>query len=380
MPTAITNPVQTKRVHEGPFAGSKRSSRSASKRIWIDLDNSPHVPFFLPIIEGLERRGYQVLLTARDSYQVCELLNLHQLSCRVIGRHYGKKWILKLLGTLLRAAQLLPLAAKARPDLAVSHTSRAQFLAASVLRIPTVIMFDYEFANTTGFLRPDWLFVPEMISERSVSQTPGHLFRYRGLKEDVYVPRFKPDPNVRTILGIHQDELAVTVRPPATEAPYHNPEGEEFFAACLQFLLRQPTVRVVVLPRNEKQSKLICSNWSRAIDEKRIIIPEHALDGLNLIWNSDLVISGGGTMNREAAALGVPVYSIFRGRTGAVDEYLAKTGRLTFIRTIEDIHTKIVLKRRTAPRWNSETSSASLDCILEAIISVAETKCLPARS
>jgi uncharacterized protein len=378
MSSVTTTSVQTESVHaEDRLVDRKIARPSDVKRIWIDLDNSPHVPFFVPIIEGLEKRGYQVIVTARDSYQVCELLNLHHLSCRVIGKHYGKKWILKFLGTFLRAVQLLPVVIKAKPDLAVSHTSRAQFLAASLLRIPTVIMFDYEFVNATGFLRPDWLFVPEMISQTRLSQTPGHLFRYQGLKEDVYVPRFKPDSNVRTILGIGQDELVVTVRPPATEAHYHNPEGEQFFAECLRFLLDQPGVRVVMLPRNEKQNKFICSHWSQAIEEKRIIIPERAVDGLNLIWNSDLVISGGGTMNREAAALGVPVYSIFRGRTGAVDEYLAKAGRLTFVRTIEDIHTKIVLKRRTAPRWSKENSCASLDCILEAIISIAEHKCLP---
>src|SRR4029077_14084885 len=131
--------------------------------------------------------------------------------------HYGKKWIFKFLGTLLRAAQLLPLAIKARPHLAVSHTSRAQFLAASLLRIPTIIMFDYEFVNATGFLRPDWLFVPETIPAGHLSQTPGRLFRYHGLKEDVYVPRFNPDPSVRATLGIEQDEIVVTVRPPATE-------------------------------------------------------------------------------------------------------------------------------------------------------------------
>ena len=371
------SPVQIEPVPETPFSACKKPRRLAPKRIWIDLDNSPHVPFFLPIIEELQKRGYEVLLTARDSYQVCELLRLHDLSCRVVGRHYGKKWILKFLGTVLRAAQLLPLAIKARPDLAVSHTSRAQFLAASFLRIPTVIMFDYEFVNATGFLRPDWLFVPEMISEGRLSHRPSHLFRYRGLKEDVYVPRFKPDADVRAGLGIGQDEIVVTVRPPATEAHYHNPEGEQLFAACVQFLLSQPAVRVVMLPRNERQTRFIRSRWKRDIDGMRIIIPERAVDGLNLIWNSDLVISGGGTMNREAAALGVPVYSIFRGRTGAVDEYLAKTGRLIFIQKIEDIQSTIILKRRTAPAWDTGASSVSLDAILEAIISVAEHKCLP---
>jgi predicted glycosyltransferase len=199
------------------------------------------------------------------------------------------------------------------------------------------------------------------------------------LKEDVYALRFKPDPDVRNLLGIREHELVVTVRPPATEAHYHNPESERFFAASLQFLVDRPAVRVVLLPRNQSQALLLRSHWRRAIDEGRIIIPERALDGLNLIWNSDLVISGGGTMNREAAALGVPVYSIFRGRIGAVDQYLAKTGRLTLIEKVEDIRTKIVLKRRTAALRDSGNQSTALNCILEAIMSIAERKCLPAR-
>src|SRR5271157_5415943 len=115
--------AQTQPVREDRLRGSKLPPRSTAKKIWIDLDNSPHVPFFLPIIEGLGKEGHQIVLTARDSYQVCELLRLHNLSCRVVGKHYGKKWILKLIGTGLRALQLLPLVLKERPDLAVSHTS-----------------------------------------------------------------------------------------------------------------------------------------------------------------------------------------------------------------------------------------------------------------
>jgi predicted glycosyltransferase len=180
-------------------------------------------------------------------------------------------------------------------------------------------------------------------------------------------------------LGLGQDELVVTVRPPATEAHYHNPESEQFFAASLGFLLDQPATRVVMLPRNQTQASLLCSRWARAIDAGRIIVPEQALDGLNLIWNSDLVISGGGTMNREAAALGVPVYSIFRGRIGAVDQCLAQSGRLTLIEKVEDIRTKIVLERRTPALRNSDNRSAALDSIVAAIISITEHQCLPPR-
>jgi len=374
----ILNTAETQPVQESHTKKRKMLNPVASKKIWIDLDNSPHVPFFLPIIEGLESKGYQVFLTARDSYQVCELLRLHQLSCQVVGRHYGKKWILKLLGTAFRAVQLLPMAITERPGLVVSHGSRAQVLAATLLGIPSVMMFDYEFSNAAGFLRPDWVFVPEVIPEERVRQKPDRVLRYQGLKEDVYVPRLKPDPNVKNLLGVRQDELMVTVRPPATEAHYHHSESEQFLAETLRYLLDQPCVRVVMLPRNKNQAAVLRSQWTRAIDEGHIIIPQQAVDGLNLIWNSDLVVSGGGTMNREAAALGVPVFSIFRGRMGAVDQYLARTGRLTLIERVEDIRTKIVLKRRKPALSGSANSSAALDCIVDAISSIAQHKCLPA--
>jgi predicted glycosyltransferase len=374
----VVSTAERRTIPENHSRERGMSPRVTLKKIWIDLDNSPHVPFFLPIIEELERKGHEVFLTARDSYQVCELLRLHHLSCKVVGRHHGKMWIWKLWGTALRAVQLLPLAIRERPALAVSHGSRGQFLVASLLRIPSVIMFDYEFTKRTGFLHPEWIFVPDVIPEESVDQKPDHVLRYHGLKEDVYVPRFKPDPNVRSLLGVRQDEIIVTVRPPATEAHYHNPEGEEFLDETLRYVLDEPGARVVMLPRNKNQATFLRSRWTRAIAEGRIIIPEQAMDGLNLIWNSDLVISGGGTMNREAAALGVPVFSIFRGQMGAVDRYLAKTGRLTLIEKIEDIRTKIVLKRRKPGPWGSANQSAVLDCIVDAINSIAEHKCLPA--
>jgi predicted glycosyltransferase len=132
-----------------------------------------------------------------------------------------------------------------------------------------------------------------------------------------------------------------------------------------------------MLPRNQTQANILRTRWNEAIESTRIIIPKSAVDGLNLIWNSDLVISGGGTMNREAAALGVPVYSIFRGRLGAVDQYLAATGRLAVIEKIDDIPQKIALKRRIPVSLESKSQGIVLNGILAAIISIAERKCLP---
>jgi len=321
-------------------------SRINPRRIWIDIDNSPHVPFFDPIIETLRKNGHEVIVTARDAYQVRELMELHKLSCTFIGKHYGKNRVAKIIGTVLRAGQLAPSIFRKKIDLAVSHGSRAQVMCAYALGIPTLFILDYEFIAKMGFIRPDYIFVPQMIPDSKELSPKRKVLRYPGLKEDVYVPRLHVDPSVKKLLGFNESDIVVTVRPPATEAHYHNPESDLLLDAALNFLMQSPDARVVLLPRNESQAKILRQTWAKWIASRKIVIPEHVLDGLNLIWFSDLVISGGGTMNREAAALGVPVYSIFRGKIGAVDRQLQMDGRLTLIESVEDIARKIVLKQR----------------------------------
>ncbi|MGA2431064.1 MAG: DUF354 domain-containing protein [Candidatus Acidiferrum sp.] len=345
------------------------------KKVWIDIDNSPHVPFFLPIIKELENRGAEVVLTARDIYQVCELLKFFKLPCKVVGGHYGKNKVFKVLGNCLRSAQLLPTAAWQRPSVALSHGSRAQVLACKVLGIPTIMMHDYEHSTKTGFVEPDWTFMPNVIPDGLMSKQSGRTLKYPGLKEDVYVPRFRPDPSVLNVLGISPSSLLVTLRPPATEAHYHNPEAEQLFAETLRLLAEKPNTRAVALPRNGKQGAELRKQWAHLIASGSLIIPETPVDGLNLIWFSDLVVSGGGTMNREAAALGVPVYSVFRGKIGAVDQYLADNGRLTLLESIKDVRTKIKLVRWNRPAKPENTNRPALMSIVDNIAAILEGKC-----
>jgi hypothetical protein len=168
------------------------------------------------------------------------------------------------------------------------------------------------------------------------------------LKEDVYAGSFRPDPSLLSELGVAETDVLVTVRPPATEAHYHNPEAEGLFEEVVEYLGASPGVRMVILPRNVgAQRQAIERRWPALCGDGRIIIPRRALDGLNLVWLSDLVVSGGGTMNREAAALGVPVFSIFRGHLGAVDRYLAEHGRLVLIETREQVRGKLRVEKRS---------------------------------
>jgi uncharacterized protein len=338
------------------------------KRVWIDLDNTPHVPFFLPIIRELEREGHTVVVTARDAFQVCGLAEYHGLACRKVGRHYGANKGLKVAGTLWRAAQLLPLVRRAKPDISMSHGSRPLVLVSALLRIPTMLLFDYEHAYELPLLKPALGVAPESIDDPALAKRFLYGLRsYAGLKEDVYAASFRPDQSILADLGVRSGDILVTVRPPATEAHYHNPEAERLFIEVVEFLGATSGVRMVILPRTAAaQREFVYRTWPRWCEEKKIVIPEHALDGLNLVWFSDLVVSGGGTMNREAAALGVPVYSIFKGKLGAVDRYLAREGRLVLIETRDDVRSKIRVAKRPREAAPAATDRPALRQILGA--------------
>ena len=344
---------------------------NVAKKIWIDLDNSPHVPFFKPIIDKLTENGYSVLLTASDCSQTCGLADLTGLHYKRIGRHHGKNKFVKVCGLLYRAFQLIPTVVKDKPCLAVSHGSRAQLIAAKILGISSVVITDYEYAQMLPLTYPNWVIVPEVINFSRIKINENHIFKYPGIKEDVYVPNFKPNPNIKGTLGLNENDLIITVRPPATDAHYFVSESAELFEAVMDYLIHEPRTKLVVLPRNERQSQLIRKIYQEWISNGKIVIPHGVIDGLNLVWYSDLVISGGGTMNREAAALGVPVYSIFRGKIGDVDRYLSESGRLVLIECLEDIKTKISLKKRHIPQHFNKVNENTLNSIVGHISKMA---------
>ena len=346
-------------------------AENSNKNIWIDLDNSPHVVFFRPIIKEFRNRGYQVVVTARDCFQVCSLADRFNIPYKRIGRHYGKNKVLKIAGLLIRSFKLIPFVLKEKPAIALSHGSRSQVLVANILAIPSILITDYEFAKSLKIIHATWVIVPELLLKKT-NHNKYHVLTYPGIKEDVYVPDFKPDPNIRGKLCVSEKDLLVTIRPPATEAHYHNRKSEELFEAAIDFLGRTPNLRMVLLPRNEKQEALVRKTWPRECNNSKIIIPDHVVDGLNLIWHSDLVISGGGTMNREAAALGVPVYSIFRGKIGAVDQYLASSGRLVLLESVKDVSTKIILNKYLRSRTFESNSRVALHKIVNEIIGIVD--------
>jgi hypothetical protein len=342
-------------------------------KIWIDLDNSPHVPFFLPIIRELEARGYEICLTARDCFQVCGLADLFGLKYSRIGRHYGRHRLMKAAGTIYRALQLLGTARREGPRLAISHGSRSQLMAARTVGIPVMVIVDYEHAKAVPGFRPTWVMAPEVIPDSAIRFGGGGILRYPGIKEDVYVPGFRPDPAMRANLGLKEDAILVTLRPPATEAHYHKPESDRLFEAVMDVIGRAKGLQVVLLPRNDRQGEEIRKSWPKLFADEVVVMPRRAIDGLNLIWHSDLVISGGGTMNREAAAMGVPVYSIFRGTIGAVDRYLSESGRLVLLESAADVQGKLMLQKRSRDSATGTNCQPALRAIVDQVVSLVQS-------
>jgi uncharacterized protein len=359
-----------KKNESRPTLNPKSATR---KKIWVDLDNSPHVPFFRPIIEELRKRNYQVFITARDAYQVRELTEFYGVEAKIIGRHYGKHKILKALGTCFRAIRLTPLVRRQKPDLAICHGSRALLMTCALLRIPSVMLIDYEFATILPGFKPTWVMAPSVMRQEQLKNW-SKIVKYPGIKEDVYLSKFKPDASLRTRLGIDPTHLLIALRPPATEAHYHNPEAETLLVTVLSRFANAENTTTLLLPRNKRQENELRSSWADTIASGKFIIPPHVEDGLNLIWNADLVISGGGTMNREAAAMGVPVYSIFRGKIGDVDQYLAQQSRLILIETPADVAKIEAVRRNRTARFSDNSNSPTLEAVVRSIVSIVETE------
>jgi len=252
-------------------------------------------------------------------------------------------------------------------DLAVSHNSYEQLLASFLMGIPSVTMMDYEYqpANHLSFRLARRVIVPEFFPEdalRVYGATPRKTRKYSGLKEEVYLSSFVPDPSFLSKVGLDNERVIVTVRPPATFALYHRFENP-LFQELLDWLNDQDDILIVLLPRtNEQKSSFLEKKY------KKVFIPSQALDGPNLLFYSDLVISAGGTMNREAAVLGTPVYTIFAGRVAAVDDYLIKIGKMVRLRDRSDLNNIRLCKRDFNGFKPSE--SLALKSIVDLILNV----------
>lgn len=319
-------------------------------RLWIDLANSPHVPFFKALAKKLTALGHEIETSAREFAETVPLARAAGFDAEVVGVHGGRAVAAKTGNLIGRAVALARWARARRFDLAVSHNSYAQILAARALGLKSVTLMDYEYqpANHLAFRLASRVIVPASFPERQLrlyGARAEKVRRYHGTKEDVYLADFEPDPSFVAQLcevGINPDNVLVLMRPPALDALYHRFENR-LFDQALAMLLTKEHVQVILLPRNKAQRALYSSKAGA-----RLVVPATPFDGANLIAACDLVISAGGTINREAAALGVPVFSIYAGKWAAVDEALLKERRLRRITDATKLSSLPIAKKPAA--------------------------------
>ena len=300
-------------------------------RVWVDLTNSPHPLVMRPIVERLRAGGHEVTVTARDFAQTVELARRLGLDPTVIGHHRGAGRAAKARGLASRSLALARWARGRRFELALGHGSNDVTVAAAALRIPAATMFDYEWAriqHNVNCRLARTVVVPDAIPPARLYRygARGKIRAYEGLKEEYYLADFEPSAAVVAELALDRSEPIIVVRTPPAVSLYHRFENE-LFSSVLERLRGTQTV---VLPRIESQREELVRGGG-------LIVPEHAIDAQSLIAYADLVISAGGTMNREAVALGTPVWTTFEGRLGAVDERLISEGRMRRLRRADQI-------------------------------------------
>ena len=309
---------------------------------------------FSPLIHELKARGHDIWVTYRERFQVHELMAAHGLSGVPIGKDYGAHKSAKALGLLRRSLGLAKSAKGRGIDLAISQGSSYQVIAAKMLGIPCLFMTDYEHIVWAVAKRwADHIAVPEMIpTEVLVSKglSLDKIHRYPGLKEEVYLEDFRADADLPRRLGWDESKIWVVLRPPEVHAHYHSEKTTELYEAVVNRLKETPEILTIVLPRHvEERQRLLETDEVRS---GRWVVPQSTISGPDLIDHADLIIGAGGTMNREAAVLGVPVYSVFLGPRPSVDEALARQGKMMLLTAPEDMD-KIVFKKRDRqrPAW-----------------------------
>ena len=297
-------------------------------KIWADMSAPAHVLVLRPIIERLRGAGNEVVVTSRDYTQTQELLALHHMDHTPIGKHGGASRVSKLVRLAQRTTLMRRFGQGKGFDLAIAHGSNDLAIASRMLGIPEANMHDYEFAvlqHHVGCRLAKRVIFPDSVPPERLKRFgvgPEKLFQYPGFKEEYYLADFEVDPGVLDQVGVDTERVIVIVRPPPDVSLYHR-KSNPLFPQVLARVGTDDRVHAVVLPRTPEQR-----DYVRSLALPSLIVPEHAVDGQSLVALADLVVSAGGTMNREAVALGTPVYTTYGGRLGGVDEALIRSNRL----------------------------------------------------
>jgi predicted glycosyltransferase len=295
-------------------------------KVWIDLANSPHVPLFEPIVAALRDRDDDVVVTVRDHAQTLPLAKRAFPEATVVGGASPAGRLGKARTIAGRAAALRSFARKARPDVALSHGSYAQVVAARAFGVPALTMMDYEHqpANHLSFRLARRVIVPETFPDDALRRFGARrkTVRYAGFKEELYLADTRPDPGMLAALGLDPLCITAAMRPPPEGALYHR-GGNTRFDDVLEHVLADGA-QVVLLPRTAEQA----TRYHRA----GVVVPDTPPNGATLLATVDFTVGAGGTMTRESALLGTPTYTVYMAELAAVDAELIRQGRIVDLR------------------------------------------------
>jgi len=301
-------------------------------RIWVDLTNTAHVLVLRPLVEILESDGHEVEITARPLSHTLELLDDWGHEYTALGSYGGVSRAGKARAAASRVVEMLRFGGRRGFHAGLAHGSTDLPMACRVLRVPNSTMFDYEWAtlqHNVNCRLANRVLVPDAIPAdrlRRYGAKPPKLVRYPGLKEEYYMADFEPDRRVLDQLGVNPGLPLAVIRTAPSYALYLGGSETPLLPRVLEHVVKNEGAQAVVLARTPEQREDV-----RGLGLEHVIVPDRAVDGRSLVAFADVLVSAGGTMNREAAVLGTPVWSIFEGKLGAVDEMLASEGRLRFL-------------------------------------------------
>jgi predicted glycosyltransferase len=338
-------------------------------RAWIDIDNPPQARYLLPVARRFEQAGHDVLLTARAHGDTFAILRDEGAAFEAIGLSFGKGLPRKLYGLGRRARILVDfIRRQTTPVDLVLTGSRSATLAARRLGIPSFVIIDYEYVNLLFYeLSGSHILHPSAIDatafrRRGVSRK--HLMPFEGLKEDISFADLDLRSIPRHEFGDADASTALILfRPPDEDSHYYRRESRELALELLRYLASEGA-KIVFSPRESRQVSYLdeVPRW-----QHEPIVLSEPVPFVSLLKGVDAVVSAGGTMLREAAYLGVPAYSIFRSRLGAVDRYLASIGRLSLLTSASDFsRIRLTQSHSISPlREDSGAAQAAMQMILE---------------
>ncbi|OGF68261.1 MAG: hypothetical protein A2Y62_02745 [Candidatus Fischerbacteria bacterium RBG_13_37_8] len=307
----------------------QKEKNNYMKKIWFDLTNTPHVHFFKPFIKRYSAY-FNIFITARNFAETVQLAkNEYNISPTVIGTHAGKHKVKKAYCLIIRFIQMLNRVGNF--DYAISCGGTEACIIAK-LKHKKAITFD------DNDLSPNWMyshftdfaFFPAAIPEHSLFRQgfkAASIIRYNGFKEDIYIADYEPDENFLNILPFRN---YIVVRPENLMATYVKNAGDSITIKLIQ-MLNEKNYNILYLPRYQQDINYVK-------DFKNIFMPSKAINGLDACYFSSGVLSGAGTLSREAACLGKCSVSFFAGKTLlAVDQQMIKEGRIFHSRIPEDI-------------------------------------------